>query len=110
MPIKSEMTSALTPALPMNPVAQTFLSAGSRDILVSRYLLNCTDWRLESRLNPQTRMFALHTVQGRQALKKVRGNLSPRRRGIIRRVLSHAMFLIVVCVTVNDTESGTPRG
>jgi len=54
----------------MNPVTQTFLSASSRDILVPRFLLNCTDWRLESRLNPQTGMSALHTVQGRKARKK----------------------------------------
>jgi hypothetical protein len=53
--------------LPINPVAQTFLSAGSRDILVPRFLLNCTDRRLESRLNPQTGMSALHTVQGRKS-------------------------------------------
>jgi hypothetical protein len=33
--------------------------------------------------------------------------LSPRRGRIIRCVLSHAMFRVVVCVTVNDTESGT---
>jgi hypothetical protein len=60
----------------MNPVTQTFLSAGSRDILVPRFLLNCTDWRLESRLNPQTGMSALHTVQGRKARKKS-GEISP---------------------------------
>jgi hypothetical protein len=52
----------------MNPVAPTFLSAGSRDILVPRFLLNCTDWRLESRLNPQTGMSALHQYERQNAL------------------------------------------
>jgi hypothetical protein len=61
----------------MNPVAQTFLSAVSRDILVPRVLLNCMDWRLESRQNPQTGMSALHTVQRRKARKKS-GEISPR--------------------------------
>ena len=70
---------ALTPALPMNTVAQTFLSAGSRDILVPCFLLNRTDWRLESRLNPQTGMSALHTGSGAQGAHKVRGILSPTR-------------------------------
>ena|GEM_PF-5932042 len=33
--------------------------------------------------------------------------LSPRRGGIVRRVLSHAMGWVILCLTANDTESAT---
>jgi len=53
-------------------VAQTFLSAGPRDILVPRVLLNCMDWRLESRQNPQTGMSALQgSLPGRGEAARV---------------------------------------
>jgi hypothetical protein len=40
-------------------VAQTFLSAGLRDIPVPKFPCNGKDWRQESRLNAQTGMSAL---------------------------------------------------
>jgi hypothetical protein len=59
--------------LPMNPpVAQTFLSAGSRDILVPCCRRNGPDWRLESRQDPQTGMSAPPTSSRAQGALKVR--------------------------------------
>ena len=60
-----------------HPVAQTFLSAGSRDIPVPCFWL-AANWRLESRQNPQTRMSALQRrAIGAAPLPLFRAHLQP---------------------------------
>gem|GEM_PF-1813712 len=71
---------ALTPALPMNPVAQTFLSAGSGDFPVASPCSSAGNAGQECPANPQTGMSALHTGSGAQGAHKVRGILSPKER------------------------------
>ena len=75
-------------SLPMNhPVAQTFLSAGSRDILVPCFG-RAKNWRLESRQNPQAGKPALHRGTGAQGAIRVRGGFSSGERASVSTNLS----------------------
>jgi len=78
------------------PVAQTFLSAGSRDIPVPCFWL-AANWRLESRQNPQTRMSALQRrAIGAAPLPLFRAHRQPRIQRVQRRVSAAAMRVLVV--------------